>query len=208
VLARCVAMLLMALLRMSPLGSDVAMVFDHVVKLPNSDAAIQALFDSGIRGVHASGAPQTGEWDRQWPRDLERIQKRFFTSDDQLVTLRMFAGLDRENWALARKLGLRITSETSGVGMLEQFSNEKLLGPDNTYNHCNGWTDDIWRRVRDSGGTVNVCPRSDPQYGLSEGIPAFQKALDHGIRPAAPPTRSYRGQDSLRGGSSSGFGGL
>ncbi|HTG72785.1 MAG TPA: amidohydrolase family protein, partial [Terriglobia bacterium] len=150
----------------------------------HSDAAIQALFDSGIRGVHASGAPQTGEWDKQWPQDMERIQKRFFTSDDQLVTLRMFAGLNRENWALARKLGLRITSETSGVGMLEQFSNEKLLGPDNTYNHCNGWTDDIWRRVRDSGGTVNVCPRSDPQYGLSEGIPAFQKALDHGIRPA------------------------
>ena len=94
----------------------------------HSDAAIQALFDSGIRAVHASGAPQTGEWDRQWPQDLARMQKRFFTSDDQLVTLRMFAGLNRENWALARKLGLRITSETNGVGMLEQFSNEKLLG--------------------------------------------------------------------------------
>jgi cytosine/adenosine deaminase-related metal-dependent hydrolase len=150
----------------------------------HSDAAIQALIDSGIRGVHASGAPQTGEWDRQWPQDLERMQKRFFTSDDQLVTLRMLAGFNRENWALARRLGLRITSETNGVGMLEQFSNERLLRSDNTYNHCNGWTDDIWRRVRDSGGTVNVCPRSDPQYGLSEGIPAFQKALDNGIRPA------------------------
>jgi cytosine/adenosine deaminase-related metal-dependent hydrolase len=150
----------------------------------HSDAAIQALFDSGIRAVHASGAPQTGDWDKQWPQDLARLQKRFFTSDDQLVTLRMFSGLNRENWALARKLGLRITTESNGVGMLEQFSNEKLLRADNTYNHCNGWTDDIWRRVRDSGGTVNVCPRSDPQYGLGEGIPAFQKALDHGIRPA------------------------
>jgi 5-methylthioadenosine/S-adenosylhomocysteine deaminase len=28
-----------------------------------------------------------------------------------------------------------------------------------------------------------VCPRSDPQYGLSEGIPALQAALDHGMRP-------------------------
>src|SRR5262245_7466048 len=54
----------------------------------HSDAAIQALIDSGIRGVHASGAPQTGEWDRQWPQDLERLQKQFFTSTDQLVTLR------------------------------------------------------------------------------------------------------------------------
>jgi hypothetical protein len=29
---------------------------------------VQALIDSGIRGVHASGAPAAGEWDRQWPR--------------------------------------------------------------------------------------------------------------------------------------------
>src|SRR5215813_835687 len=65
----------------------------------HSDAAVQALFDSGIRAVHASGAPQTGTWDRQWPQDLERLQKRFFSSDDQLVTLRMFSGLDRGNYA-------------------------------------------------------------------------------------------------------------
>src|SRR5919108_737363 len=48
----------------------------------------------------------------------------------------------------------------------------------------NGWPDNLWQWVRDSGGTVNVCPRSDPQYGLGEGIPAFQKALDHAMRPA------------------------
>lgn len=149
----------------------------------HSDAAIQALFDSGIRAVHASGAPQAGDWDKQWPQDLARIQKRFFDSDDQLVTLRMYSGLNRANWAMARQLGLRITTESTGSALIEEFSNEKLLGPDNTYNHCNGWPDAVWRLVRDSGGTVNVCPRSDPQYGLGEGIPAFQKALDHGIRP-------------------------
>jgi 5-methylthioadenosine/S-adenosylhomocysteine deaminase len=152
----------------------------------HSDAAVQALFDSGIRAVHASGAPQTGNWDHQWPQDLERIQKRFFSSDDQLVTLRMFSGLDRVNWALARKLGLRITTEFQGAPsamQLEQFWNEKLLGPDVTYNHCGGLTDLAWQRIRESGGTVDVCPRSDPQYALGEGIPAFQKAIDHGMRP-------------------------
>ena len=82
----------------------------------HSDAAVQALIDSGIRGVHASGAPQTGEWDRQWPQDLERLQKRFFTSTDQLVTLRMFSGMSRENWALARRLGIRITTESNAAG--------------------------------------------------------------------------------------------
>ena len=150
----------------------------------HSDAAIQALIDSGIRAVHASGAPQTGDWDKQWPQDLARLQKRFFSSDDQLVTLRMYSGLDRQNWAAARQLGLRITTEAVGAGMMETFWKEKLLGADVTYNHCNGWPDTVWQWVRESGGTVNVCPRSDPQYGLGEGIPAFQKALDHGIRPA------------------------
>jgi 5-methylthioadenosine/S-adenosylhomocysteine deaminase len=152
----------------------------------HSDSAVQALFDSGIRAVHASGAPQTGTWDRQWPQDLERLQKRFFSSDDQLVTLRMFSGLDRANYAVARKLGLRITTEFQGAAAaaaLEQFWNEKLLGPDITYNHCGGLTDLAWQRIRESGGTVDVCPRSDPQYALGDGIPAFQKALDHGMRP-------------------------
>jgi len=152
----------------------------------HSDAAIQALFDAGIRAVHASGAPQNGTWDRQWPQDLERLQKQFFSSADQLVTLRMFSGLDRANWAVARRLGLRITSEFQGPQMgpvMEQFWNEKLLGPDVTYNHCGALPESAWQRIRESGGTVNVCPRSDPQYGIGEGIPAFQKALDHGVRP-------------------------
>ncbi len=108
----------------------------------HSDAAIQALFDSGIRGVHASGAPQNGDWDKQWPQDLARIQKQFFASDDQLVTLRMFSGLSRENFALARRLGIRITTESNGgAQVMTEFWNEKLLGPDNTYNHCNGFTE-------------------------------------------------------------------
>jgi cytosine/adenosine deaminase-related metal-dependent hydrolase len=54
---------------------------------------------------------------------------------------------------------------------------------DNTFNHCQGWPDQVWQRVKDSGASVNVCPRSDAQYALGEGVNAFQKALDHGMRP-------------------------
>jgi cytosine/adenosine deaminase-related metal-dependent hydrolase len=150
----------------------------------HSDAAVQALVDAGIRGVHASGAPQTGEWDRQWPQDLERLQKKFFTSTDQLVTLRMFAGMDRELWARARRLGLRITTESNAAGKdFDDFLNEKLVGPDNTFNHAQGWPDAVWARVREAGATVDVCARSDSQYALGEGVFPLQKALDHGLTP-------------------------
>ena len=57
----------------------------------HSDAAVQALLDSGARAVHASGAPTFAEWDRQWPQDVSRLQRQFFASDDQLVTLRLFS---------------------------------------------------------------------------------------------------------------------
>ena len=150
----------------------------------HSDAAVQALIDSGIRGVHASGAPAAGQWDQQWPRDLERLQKKFFTSTDQLVTLRMFSGMSRESWTYARQLGIRITTESNAAGPeFDEFFKEKLIRPDNTFNHCQGWTDQVWQRVKDAGATVNVCPRSDAQYGLGEGVFALQRALDHGMRP-------------------------
>jgi 5-methylthioadenosine/S-adenosylhomocysteine deaminase len=150
----------------------------------HSDAAVQALIDSGIRGVHASGPPQTGDWDKQWPQDLARLQKQFFGSEDQLVTLRMYAGMDRANWAVARQLGIRITTESNAAGReFEEFWNEKLLRPDNTFNHCQGWPDVVWQRVKEAGCTVNVCPRSDSQYALGEGVSALQKAIDHGMRP-------------------------
>jgi cytosine/adenosine deaminase-related metal-dependent hydrolase len=98
----------------------------------------------------------------------------------------MFSGPDRDNWALARRLGLRITSEFNGpraAELIGPFVTDKLLGPDNTFNHCGALPESTWQHIHDNGVSVNVCPRSDSQYGLGEGIPAFQKALDHGIAP-------------------------
>ena len=152
----------------------------------HSDAAVEALIDSGIRAVHASGAPQAGEWQHQWPQDLPRLKSKYFASDDQLVTLRMFSPPSRENWAFARSLNLRITTEFQGAQAamaLDELWADKLVGPDNTFNHCGALPDRTWQILKDSGATVNVCPRSDAQYGLGEGIAAYQHALDHGIKP-------------------------
>jgi 5-methylthioadenosine/S-adenosylhomocysteine deaminase len=152
----------------------------------HSDAAVEALMDSGVRAVHASGAPQAGDWNKQWPADLARLQKKYFSSADQLVTLRMFSGPNRDNWAAARKLGLRITTEFTGAGMaamVEPMWADKIIGPDNTFNHCGGLPEATWKSLVDSGANINVCPRSDAQYGLGEGVCALQHAWDHGIKP-------------------------
>lgn len=152
----------------------------------HSDAAVEALFDGGIRAVHASGPPTAGEWAHQWPQDLERLQKKYFSSTDQLVTLRMFAGVNRDNWALARKLGLRITTEFQGpqaAALLDPLAQDKLVGPDNTFNHCGALPDKTWQIFVDAGANINVCPRSDAQYALGEGLCALQTAWNHGIKP-------------------------
>ena len=153
----------------------------------HSDAAIEALLDSGIRAVHASGPPQFGTWDNQWPADLGRLQKKYFMAGDQLVTLRAFANPNRDNWAFARSLGLRIHADGISSEQVEAFAKDNLLGPDFTFNHASGLTDAAWRLVRETGCNVDVCTRSDAQYGLgngaSAGVGGFQKALDFGVQP-------------------------
>jgi 5-methylthioadenosine/S-adenosylhomocysteine deaminase len=152
----------------------------------HSDAAVEALIDGGVRAVHASGPPSAGEWARQWPQDLERLQKKYFSSTDQLVTLRMFSAVNRDNWAVARRLGLRITTEFQGpqaAALLDPLARDKLVGPDNTFNHCGALPERTWRVFVDTGANINVCPRSDAQYALGEGICALQHAWDHGIKP-------------------------
>ena len=81
----------------------------------HSDAAVKALLDSGARAIHASGAPTFGTWDQQWPQDLSRLQRQFFSSDDQLVTLRIFSrGLVKDDWETARRLCLWVSIDGAG----------------------------------------------------------------------------------------------
>jgi cytosine/adenosine deaminase-related metal-dependent hydrolase len=154
----------------------------------HSDEAIRALFDSGIRAVHASGAPTFGDWQKQWPADLERLQKKSFSSDDQLVTLRMYQlGLVRENLDVARRLGLWISSEgiqPAAWMNLDAWHREGVMDGRHTFNHMYGDIPErAWQVIKEVNATVNVCPRSDSQYLLGAGIGGLQATLDHGLRP-------------------------
>ena len=153
----------------------------------HSDAAVEALLDAGIRAVHAPGAPLTGAWDKAaWPGDLERLQAKYFADGHGLVTLAMMSQIDREVWAVARRLGLRIVTEFFGKEMAAELSAlhaEGLLGPDNIFNHCTGVPREGWDIISRAGISINVCPRSDAHYALEDGICAFQAARDHGMKP-------------------------
>lgn len=153
----------------------------------HADAAVEALLDAGIRAVHASGAPVSGDWDKaHWPGNLARLQAKYFTNPDSLVTLAMMAQLEPQQWAVARQLGIPIVTEFFGAGMaaeLEGLHRQGLLGSDNIFNHCTCLPESGWRILREAGVRVNVCPRSDAHYGIEDGMNAWQAAYQHGIRP-------------------------
>lgn len=154
----------------------------------HSDAAVEALFDSGIRAIHASGAPVAGEWDEaHWPGNWQRLQEKYFTNNpDSLVSLGVMAQLEPELWAEARRLGLPIVTEFFGSFMaseLESLHQRGLLGPDNIFNHCTSLPDEGWKILSEAGVRVNVCPRSDAHYGIEDGMYAIEAAQRHGIAP-------------------------
>jgi 5-methylthioadenosine/S-adenosylhomocysteine deaminase len=153
----------------------------------HSDAAIKALFDSGMRAVHASGAPTFGEWDRQWPGDIARLQRQYFSSDDQLVTLRIYSlGLMKADWQLADRLGLWVSIDGAGANTtqtLQDFKKDGLLNERRAINHANGFTEESWLLLQDAGVSINACPRSDAQWALGTEAMGLQQALNHGIRP-------------------------
>lgn len=154
----------------------------------HSDAAVEALLDSGIRAIHASGAPVSGEWDRaHWPGNWQRLQEKYFTNNPEgLVSLGVMAQLEPDLWVEARRLGLPIVTEFFGAEMaseLESLHQKGLLGPDNIFNHCTSLPDEGWEILREAGVRVNVCPRSDAHYGIEDGMYAIQAAQRHGISP-------------------------
>jgi cytosine/adenosine deaminase-related metal-dependent hydrolase len=164
----------------------------------HSEAAIEALRDTGIRGVHASMGPHFGDWDRQWPADLTRLKDRYFSSDDQLLTLRLatLATDEIAGPALAYGPELARTAADLGIGVsvdavfgeassraVLSWAGHGILGPDVTLIHSTGLTAEAWKAMGESGTTVALAPTSDAQIGLETAIPAVDEALAVGIRP-------------------------
>ncbi|WP_239014910.1 amidohydrolase family protein [Archangium violaceum] len=154
----------------------------------HSDAAIRALRDAGRRAVYAYASGQGSG--TAYPRDLLRLQKQYFSSSDQLLTLAMNAELResgfRENWALARQAGVPIVTHLVGrldqATLLEQLGREGLLASDIEYIHATGISQASWKQIADTGGGVSIA--APIELTMRHGMPPIQTALDHGIQPS------------------------
>ncbi|MCT9078333.1 amidohydrolase family protein [Streptomyces fulvoviolaceus] len=178
--------------------------WSHINNTPeHPDAAIRALAETGIRAQYAYGSANTSLAEYWFESkiaipgdDVRRIRAQNFASDDGLLTMALatrgpgFCVNDvvTAEWALARELDIPITVHVGmgrmagRFGMVKQLNDLGLLGPDTTYIHCCYFSEEEWRMVADSGGTVSVAPQVETQMG--HGWPPVVKAIEHGLRPS------------------------
>jgi 5-methylthioadenosine/S-adenosylhomocysteine deaminase len=147
----------------------------------HTDACIDGLNKAGRRTLFAY-SQGVGPGAR-FPEDIRRLRTRFFSSDDQLLTLAMGGGLDATTWRLAREVGVPIVNHVVGnSAALEQLGNAGLMRADNEYIHCTRLTEANWKQIADTGGRVSIATAIEMQ--MRHGMPPIQTALDHGIRPS------------------------
>jgi 5-methylthioadenosine/S-adenosylhomocysteine deaminase len=175
---------LITALGMIDMGTTAIVDISQVSHSPeHSNACIRALQDAGIRAVfsyHRGAGPRA-----RYPQDIMRLQRTYFSSKDQLLTLALTTGLDAKLYALAREVGvpavLHLVGQDLGEPLLE-LGRAGLLRPGDEYIHCLGLNDAAWRLIKDTGGRVSLCTQIDMAMG--HGTPTIQDALDHGLRPS------------------------
>src|SRR6185295_4845851 len=147
----------------------------------HTDACIDGLLKAGRRTLFAYSQGVGAA--SQYPQDIRRLRKQFFSSEDQLLTLAMGGGPDANIWALAREVGAPIVNHIVGnSAALEQLASAGLMRADNEYIHCVRLTDAAWKFIADTGGKVSIATAIEMQ--MRHGMPPIQTALDYGIRPS------------------------
>lgn len=161
----------------------------------HADAAIQAVFDSGIRAVWACGN-SNDEWlpvsDIPQSQDIKRIAGRWFGSPGQRVTLALaprgpqFATKDvtLADFALARELDIPVTVHVGDGAWgrskpLLWLDERGLADARTTYVHGNMLGDDEFDVIARTGGAVSIAPELEMHMG--HGRLATLRARDHGI---------------------------
>jgi 5-methylthioadenosine/S-adenosylhomocysteine deaminase len=172
----------------------------------HSDAAIQALFDSGRRSAfgYFEGAGSNPP-NYAYPQDAFRINQRWFSSSDQLVSMIMggevYLGpqIYQQSWTIGRQLGLQIAAHIlspfgirpildqlaqglGGVGPNGQPPGKLKVGPDNLFIHMTGMSDQGWQAVHDAGAQVSIA--FPIEMNMRHGMPPILKMQSLGMEPS------------------------
>ena len=166
----------------------------------HSDAAIQALFDTGRRFAfgYFEGAGSNPP-NYAYPQDAFRIKQQYFSSTDQLGTMIMggevYLGtpIYTQSWTIGRQLGLQIAAHIlSPFGIrpiLNQLAqgqggvnNNIGIGSDNLFIHMTGMSGLGWQAVHDKGAQVSVA--FPIEMNMRHGMPPILKLQSLGMEPA------------------------
>jgi 5-methylthioadenosine/S-adenosylhomocysteine deaminase len=177
-------------------GITTILDWSHIQATPeHTDAAIQALQESGLRSVFAYGPVWYEPPKREHPEWFKRAAKQYFSSKNQLLTI-AWAGYGPEfnsiegnqaDWKLARDVGARISVHV-GVGTfgkhgkVAEVGKTGLYGPDTTFIHCTTLNDTEIQMIVDTGSTVSLS--SPVEMMMGHGKVPIQRFLDRGLRPS------------------------
>jgi len=180
----------------------------------HSDAAIQALFDTGRRAAfgyfESAGANILGtNPGNQYPQDAFRIKKQWFSSPDQLVSMIMGGEVylsdatTEQSWTIGRQLGLQIAAHIlSPFGIRPTMdalckgqggSNHDIgIGPDNLFIHMTGMSDFAWQRVYDVGAQVSIAfpIEMNMRHGMPPIVRMQSLSMSKPNKPAFEPSLS------------------
>jgi cytosine/adenosine deaminase-related metal-dependent hydrolase len=168
----------------------------------HSDAAIQALFDTGRRAAfgyfESAGAAFIGtNPDNKYPDDAVRIKSQWFSSTDQLVTMIMggevYLPHYEKAWNIGRDLGLQIAAHilspftirptldllAQGIG-----GDTGTLGlkDDNLFIHMTGMSNLGWQGVHDAGAQVSIA--FPIEMNMRHGMPPILRMQKLGMEPS------------------------
>ncbi len=170
----------------------------------HSDAAIQALFDTGRRAAfgffESAGAAILGtNPGNQYPQDAPRIKQQWFSSSDQLVHMIMGGEVylgdasTEQSWKIGRQLGLQVAAHIlspfgirpimDALAQGQGGSNHDIgIGADNLFIHMTGMSDMAWNRVKQAGAQVSIA--FPIEMNMRHGMPPIVRMLSMGMEPS------------------------
>ena len=172
----------------------------------HSDAAIQALIDTGRRAAfgyfESAGNFGAGVPGNQYPQDADRIYSTWFSpnnlSSNGLVHMIMGgevylgAASTDQSWTIGRRLGLQIAAHIlSPFGIRPIFDalaagtggNGHIgIGPDNLFIHMTGMSDTAWQKVKNAGAQVSLAVPIE--MNMRHGMPPILRMQNLGMEPS------------------------